>query len=67
MRNLVYFVATTIDGYITTASDVDPDFLLYDGPQAVDLLQEFPETIPDISGHLSVYRMKHQTSGSIQC
>lgn len=49
MRNLVYFVATTVDGYITTASDVDPDFLLYDGPQAADLLQEFPETIP---GHL---------------
>jgi dihydrofolate reductase len=49
MRNLVYFVATTIDGYITTASDVDPDFLLYDGPQVADLLQEFPETIP---GHL---------------
>ena len=49
MRNLVYFVATTIDGYITTASDVDPDFLLYDGPQEADLLHEFPETIP---GHL---------------
>lgn len=49
MRNLVYFVATTIDGYITKASDVDPDFLLYEGPQAVDLLTEFPETIP---GHL---------------
>lgn len=49
MRNLVYFVATTVDGYITTAKDVDPDFLLYDGPQAADLLREFPETIP---GHL---------------
>lgn len=46
MRKLVYLVATTVDGYIASAPSNNPDFFFADGPQAPDLLTEFPEMIP---------------------
>ena len=46
MRDLVYLVATTVDGFITDASGSNPDFLPFEGPQVPDLLAEFPEMIP---------------------
>jgi len=49
MRALVYFVATTLDGYIAGADRSDPDFFPFEGPHVADLLAEFPEMIP---GHL---------------
>jgi dihydrofolate reductase len=49
MRALVYFVATTVDGYIAGVDRGDPDFFPLEGPHVADLLAEFPEMIP---GHL---------------
>jgi dihydrofolate reductase len=49
MRSLVYFVATTLDGYIAGVDRGDPDFFPFEGPHVADLLAEFPEMIP---GHL---------------
>jgi dihydrofolate reductase len=49
MRSLVYFVATTLDGYIAGVDRSDPDFFPFEGPHVADLLAEFPEMIP---GHL---------------
>src|SRR5699024_673840 len=46
MKKLVYLVATTIDGYIASESSDNPDFFFTEGPQASDLLVEFPEMIP---------------------
>jgi hypothetical protein len=46
MRSLVYFVATTLDGYIAGRDRADPDFFPFEGPQVADLLAEFPEMIP---------------------
>jgi dihydrofolate reductase len=49
VRELVYLVATTVDGFIAADSGTDPDFFVFEGPQVPDLLAEFPEMIP---GHL---------------
>jgi dihydrofolate reductase len=49
MRSLVYFVATTLDGWIAGVDRADPDFFPFEGPHVADLLAEFPEMIP---GHL---------------
>ena len=49
MRSLVYFVATTLDGYIAGVDRSDPDFFPFEGPHVADLLADFPEMIP---GHL---------------
>jgi dihydrofolate reductase len=49
MRSLVYFVATTLDGYIAGRDRADPDFFPFEGPHVADLLAEFPEMIP---GHV---------------
>lgn len=46
MKKLVYLVATTIDGYIASAPSDNLDFFISDGPQAPDLLAEFPDMIP---------------------
>jgi dihydrofolate reductase len=46
MRELVYLVATTVDGFIAADSGTDPDFFVFEGPQVPDLLAEFPEMIP---------------------
>ena len=46
MRSLVYFVATTLDGYISGLDRGDPDFFPFEGPHIADLLAEFPEMIP---------------------
>jgi dihydrofolate reductase len=46
MRSLVYFVATTLDGYIAGGDRGDPDFFPFEGPHVADLLAEFPEMIP---------------------
>jgi len=46
MRSLVYFVATTLDGYIAGRDRGDPDFFPFEGPHVADLLAEFPEMIP---------------------
>jgi dihydrofolate reductase len=46
MRSLVYFVATTLDGFIAGADRGDPDFFPFEGPHVADLLAEFPEMIP---------------------
>lgn len=46
MRELVYLVATTIDGFIAAGSDTTPDFFAFEGPQVPDLLAEFPDMIP---------------------
>jgi dihydrofolate reductase len=46
MRSLVYFVATTLDGYIAGPDRGDPDFFPFEGPHVADLLAEFPEMIP---------------------
>ncbi|WP_188487964.1 dihydrofolate reductase family protein [Williamsia phyllosphaerae] len=45
MRKLVYFVATTLDGFIADENDGYEAFS-FDGPEAVDLVAEFPEMIP---------------------
>jgi dihydrofolate reductase len=49
VRSLVYFVATTLDGYIAGADRGDPDFFPFQGPHVAELLAEFPEMLP---GHL---------------
>ncbi|HEY0636411.1 MAG TPA: dihydrofolate reductase family protein [Pseudonocardiaceae bacterium] len=49
MRSLVYLVATTLDGFIAGTDRGNPDFFPFDGPQAADLLAEFPEMLP---GHV---------------
>ena len=50
MRELVYFVATTVDGFISDESGHDPGgFMPFEGPQVPDLLAEFPEMVP---GHV---------------
>jgi dihydrofolate reductase len=48
MRNLVYFVACTVDRYIAR-EDGSFDFFLAEGDHVADLLSAFPETMP---GHL---------------
>jgi dihydrofolate reductase len=45
MRKLVYYVAVTADGFIA-AEDGSYDAFLMEGPQAADLLADFPETMP---------------------
>jgi dihydrofolate reductase len=45
-RDLVYLVATTLDGFIAAPDRGDPDFFPFEGPEAVDLLAEFPDMIP---------------------
>jgi dihydrofolate reductase len=49
MRSLVYFVACTADGYIAARDGATDFFPPFEGPQAVDVLAEFPEMMP---GHL---------------
>jgi dihydrofolate reductase len=46
MRALVYFVATTLDGFIAGSDRGDPDFFPFEGPHVADLLAEFPEMLP---------------------
>jgi dihydrofolate reductase len=46
MRSLVYFVATTLDGYIAGLDRGDPDLFPFEGPHVADLLAEFPEMTP---------------------
>jgi dihydrofolate reductase len=48
MRELKYYVACTVDGFIARR-DGSFDFFLPDGEHVADLLEGFPETIP---GHL---------------
>lgn len=48
MRKLIYFVASSIDGFIAREDGSVEDFSM-DGEHFADLLAEFPETIP---GHL---------------
>ena len=48
MRNLVYFVACTVDGFIARA-DGSFDCFLPDGEHFADLIRRFPETFP---GHV---------------
>lgn len=45
MRKLVYLVAVTADGFIA-ASDGSFDGFLLEGPHIVDLVSDFPETLP---------------------
>lgn len=49
MRQLVYLVATSLDGCITTEPAADPRWLVLQGPHNHDLNVEFPEMTP---GHL---------------
>ena len=46
MRKLVYLIATTVDGYIASHADRNPEFFHFEGPQVADLIKEFPEMIP---------------------
>lgn len=45
MRNLVYLVACSADGFISRSDGSSDDFTL-DGEHVSDLLDEYPETIP---------------------
>lgn len=45
MRKLVYYVACTVDRFIAREDD-SFDFFLAEGEHIIDLLQNFPETIP---------------------
>lgn len=44
-RKLVYYVATTVDGFIAHP-DGSFDGFLFEGPHFKDLIREFPETFP---------------------
>lgn len=44
-RKLVYYVATTVDGFIAHA-DGSFDGFLFEGPHFEDLIREYPETFP---------------------
>ncbi len=48
MRKLVYFVATTLDGFISDAADSDPTGTVFnpEGAHAAPLIAEYPEMIP---------------------
>lgn len=45
MRKLIYYVATTLDGFIADANGGFEAFLP-DGPHYADLIADFPETFP---------------------
>lgn len=45
MRKLIYFIATSIDGFISR-SDGSIDDFGFEGEHVQDLLNEYPETIP---------------------
>ena len=45
MRKLIYFIATSIDGFISRSDGAIDDFS-FDGEHVQDLLNEYPETIP---------------------
>ncbi|MET0389094.1 MAG: dihydrofolate reductase family protein [Polyangiales bacterium] len=45
MRKLIYYVSTTADGFIATASG-GFDVFLQDGEHMPDMLAEYPETLP---------------------
>lgn len=51
MRKLTYFVACSVDGFICREDGSLGDFD-FEGPHVVDLLREYPETIPT---HLREY------------
>jgi dihydrofolate reductase len=56
MRQLVYYVAITLDGFIARP-DGGFDCFLFDGPHFRDLLDRFPETFPShLRGPLGVTR-----------
>ncbi|MEM7316094.1 MAG: dihydrofolate reductase, partial [Planctomycetota bacterium] len=50
-RNLTYFVACSVDGFIAREDGSIGDFS-FDGSHVADILEEFPETIPT---HLRQY------------
>ncbi|MET0865397.1 MAG: dihydrofolate reductase family protein [Nakamurella sp.] len=45
-RQLVYLIATTLDGFIAGADRSNPDFFGFDGPEVPDLIAEFPDMFP---------------------
>lgn len=45
-RELVYLIATTIDGFIAGPDRSNPDFFPFDGPEVPDLIAEFPDMFP---------------------
>lgn len=54
MRELTYFIATSLDGFVSR-NDGSIDDFAFDGEHVADLLAEYPETIPThLRSHLNV-------------